>query len=36
MPVRADDSDSVFAADEIISTLHDEGDRGRLFKMKAW
>ncbi|MEQ1907455.1 MAG: DUF2326 domain-containing protein [Vicinamibacterales bacterium] len=36
LPVRAKDSDSVFAADEIISTLHDEGDQGRLFKMKAW
>jgi uncharacterized protein YydD (DUF2326 family) len=26
----------VFAPDEIVSQLHDEGDRGRLFKMKAW
>lgn len=36
LPARAEDSDSVFAADEIISTLHDQGDQGRLFKMKAW
>jgi uncharacterized protein YydD (DUF2326 family) len=36
LPARAEDSDSVFAASEIISTLHDEGDQGRLFKMKAW
>ena len=26
----------VFATDEIILTLHDEGDQGRLFKMRAW
>jgi uncharacterized protein YydD (DUF2326 family) len=36
LPVRSEDSDPVFAADEIISTLHDEGDQGRLFKMGAW
>jgi uncharacterized protein YydD (DUF2326 family) len=26
----------VFGDDEIILTLHDEGEQGRLFKMKAW
>jgi len=26
----------VFADDEIILTLHDEGEEGRLFKMRAW
>lgn len=26
----------IFAPHEIVSQLHDEGDRGRLFKMKAW
>jgi uncharacterized protein YydD (DUF2326 family) len=36
LPARVEDGDSVFTADEIISTLHDEGDQGRLFKMNAW
>ena len=36
LPVRSDSADSVFHSDEIIVTLHDEGDRGRLFKMRAW
>lgn len=26
----------VFTPEEIVLNLHDEGDRGRLFKMKAW
>lgn len=25
-----------FTADEMVLTLHDEGDRGRLFKMRPW
>ena len=36
LPVRAEESEPVFEADEIIVTLHDEGDNGRLFMMKAW
>lgn len=36
LPVRADDGDPVFSADEIVVTLHDENDQGRLFKMRAW
>ncbi|WP_246542148.1 DUF2326 domain-containing protein [Collimonas antrihumi] len=28
--------ESVFTADEIILVLHDEGDQGRLFKIRAW
>ena len=24
------------ASDEIVLTLHDEGNNGRLFKMPAW
>lgn len=36
LPARADDDEPVFAADEIVVTLHDEGERGRLFKFKAW
>jgi hypothetical protein len=34
--VRAEDSHLVFAADEIISILHDEGEQGRRFRMKGW
>lgn len=35
-PMRADDEEPVFVIDEIIVTLHDEGEQGRLFKMKTW
>ncbi len=35
LPVRTD-VEPVFASDEIILTLHDEGEQGRLFKIKAW
>lgn len=33
-PVEADKP--VFAAEEIVLTLHDAGPEGRLFRMKAW
>lgn len=36
VPARAADEGAVFSADEVIITLHDEGQHGRLFKMKAW
>jgi len=36
LPARAHDDESVFSADEIVVTLHDEGERGRLFKFRAW
>lgn len=36
LPTRADADEPVFAADEVVVTLHDEGEHGRLFKMKAW
>jgi uncharacterized protein YydD (DUF2326 family) len=36
LPVRPADDDPVFSPDEIVITLHDEGEEGRLFKMKAW
>jgi len=36
LPVRAEDDAPVFAADEIVVTLHDEGNQGRLFKMRGW
>lgn len=35
LPPRAED-DPVFVPEEIIVTLHDEGDQGRLFKMPSW
>jgi uncharacterized protein YydD (DUF2326 family) len=34
IPVREDSS--MFDAGEIVLTLHDENEQGRLFKMKAW
>ncbi len=36
LPVRAVDEGPVFSSDEVVITLHDEGEQGRLFKMKAW
>jgi uncharacterized protein YydD (DUF2326 family) len=36
LPVRAVDESPVFSTDEFVITLHDEGEQGRLFKMKAW
>ena len=36
LPVRANTDDTVFSMNEIVVTLHDEDDRGRLFKMRAW
>jgi uncharacterized protein YydD (DUF2326 family) len=36
LPARTEDDEPVFTADEIVVTLHDEGDQGRLFKFKAW
>ncbi|RQV08228.1 DUF2326 domain-containing protein [Burkholderia cenocepacia] len=36
LPLRVGDETPVFAADEIVVTLHDESEQGRLFKMKAW
>ncbi len=35
MPDRTSD-ERIFADDEIILTLHDESEEGRLFKMRAW
>lgn len=35
LPVR-NDGQSVFASEEIVILLHDEGDQGRIFKMRAW
>ena len=36
LPRRGDKEPSVFSADEIVLTLHDENEQGRLFKMKSW
>ena len=36
LPVRAVDEGPIFSTDEVVITLHDEGEQGRLFKMKAW
>lgn len=36
LPARAADEGPVFSSDEVVITLHDEGQQGRLFKMKAW
>ena len=35
LPARTDE-EPVFAAAEVVLALHDEGDAGRLFKMRAW
>lgn len=36
LPSRAGDDEPVFSPGEIVVTLHDENEQGRLFKMKAW
>jgi uncharacterized protein YydD (DUF2326 family) len=36
LPRRNSDVGPVFEPSEIVLTLHDENDEGRLFKMKAW
>ena len=36
LPNRGEKDPPVFGSSEIILTLHDENDGGRLFKMKSW
>lgn len=36
LPLRTGDNELVFGRDEIVLSLHDENEQGRLFKMKAW
>lgn len=36
IPDRSEEAGPFFHEDEIVLTLHDEGDQGRLFKMPAW
>lgn len=36
LPARSNIDDSVFVDSEIVLTLHDENEQGRLFKMRSW
>jgi len=36
LPARPNGSESVFDESELVLLLHDEGENGRLFTMKAW
>jgi uncharacterized protein YydD (DUF2326 family) len=36
LPKRALDADPAFDADEMVLVLHDEGEQGRLFKLKPF
>jgi uncharacterized protein YydD (DUF2326 family) len=36
LPVRNIDGNPVFNTSEIVLTLHDENEYGRLFRMKSW
>lgn len=36
LPAQTADEAPVFSPGEIVVTLHDEDEKGRLFKMKAW
>jgi uncharacterized protein YydD (DUF2326 family) len=36
LPPRNEDAGQVFDQSEIVPTLHDESEQGRLFKMQSW
>jgi uncharacterized protein YydD (DUF2326 family) len=36
LPPRDEKDGPVFKTEEIVLTLHDENQQGRLFKMKSW
>jgi uncharacterized protein YydD (DUF2326 family) len=36
LPVRTGENESVFGRDEIVLSLHDENEQGRLFKIRTW
>lgn len=36
LPLRGSGDAQVFAREEVVLTLHDESERGRLFKMMTW
>lgn len=35
-PPLPEDGSPAFSTEEIVATLHDQGNNGRLFRMKAW
>ncbi|PJK05191.1 hypothetical protein CO612_05465 [Lysobacteraceae bacterium NML71-0210] len=36
LPARAANDEQVFSSGEVVIKLHDEGEQGRLFKVKTW
>ncbi len=36
LPARDEDEGAVFDESEIVLSLHDENEQGRLFKMPSW
>jgi uncharacterized protein YydD (DUF2326 family) len=36
LPKQSDNKNSIFSPDDIVLLLHDENDKGRLFKMQSW
>jgi uncharacterized protein YydD (DUF2326 family) len=36
LPLRTEKNELVFSKEEIVVSLHDENEQGRLFKIKAW
>jgi uncharacterized protein YydD (DUF2326 family) len=36
LPARGADDNAWFTSEDVVLTLHDEGERGRLFKIKPW
>jgi uncharacterized protein YydD (DUF2326 family) len=36
LPPRTEREGPVFTPEEIIVTLHDETEQGRIFRMKSW
>jgi hypothetical protein len=36
LPARTNEDEPVLTAEEIVVTLHDEGDHGKLFKIREW
>lgn len=36
LPAQSDEDEPIFEDSEVVLRLHDEGESGRLFKMKGW
>ena len=36
LPIRGDEEAPVFDPSEVVLTLHDENEQGRLFRMRSW